>query len=119
MAKDVRARSRKAAGARLTKTNFFTRRLERHFRVLDLWASKACRNFCPYIEFHPDTAHDKVVTISADLLVIFRDRYTLDGSEPGPQSPLYSVPFVIRNTLRYKPSLSGTGESWQSKTKKY
>ena len=66
-----------------------------------------------------DTAHDKVVTISADL-PDSEIRYTLDGSEPGPQSPLYSVPFVINRSQTVKAVLVRDGRIMgESKTKKY
>ena len=98
----------------------FTRRLERHFRILDQLGVKACRNFfSPYIELHPDTAYDKVVTITADL-PDSEVRYTLDGSDPGPRSLLYSEPFVINRSQTVKAVLVRNGKTiGEIKTKKY
>ncbi len=89
----------------------FARRLETHFGRLDRLGVKACRNFfSPYIEFHQDTSHDKVVTITADL-PDSEIRYTLDGSEPGPESTLYTVPFVINRSQEVKAVLVRDGKT--------
>lgn len=89
----------------------FTRRLESHFDRLDRLGVKACRNFfSPYIEFHPDTAHDRVVTISSDL-PDSEIRYTLDGSQPGPESTLYTLPFVINRSQEVKAVLVRDGKT--------
>ena len=88
----------------------FTRRLERHFDRLDALGVGACRNFfSPYIEFHKDTAHDKVVTISSDL-PDSEIRYTLDGSQPGPESALYTLPFVINRSQEVRAVLVRDGK---------
>ncbi len=88
----------------------FTRRLERHFDRLDALGVGACRNFfSPYIEFHQDTAHDKVVTISSDL-PDSEIRYTLDGSQPGPESALYTLPFVINRSQEVRAVLVRDGK---------
>ncbi len=89
----------------------FTRRLESHFDRLDRLGVKACRNFfSPYIEFHPDTAHDRVVTISSDL-PDSEIRYTLDGSQPGSESTLYTLPFVINRSQEVKAVLVRDGKT--------
>lgn len=88
----------------------FTRRLERHFDRLDALGVGACRNFfSPYIEFHQDTAYDKVVTISSDL-PDSEIRYTLDGSQPGPESALYTLPFVINRSQEVRAVLVRDGK---------
>lgn len=89
----------------------FARRLESHFDRLDRLGVKACRNFfSPYIEFHPDTAHDRVVTISSDL-PDSEIRYTLDGSQPGSESTLYTLPFVINRSQEVKAVLVRDGKT--------
>ncbi len=89
----------------------FTRRLESHFDRLDRLGVKACRNFfSPYIEFYPDTAHDRVVTISSDL-PDSEIRYTLDGSQPGSESTLYTLPFVINRSQEVKAVLVRDGKT--------
>ena len=73
----------------------FTRRLEKHFGRLDYMGVGSCRAFfSPFIEFHPDTPQDKVVTISVDAPDA-EIHYTLDGSIPTAASPRYEKPFVI------------------------
>ena len=73
----------------------FTRRLEKHFGRLDYMGVGSCRAFfSPFIEFHPDTPQDKVVTISVDAPDA-EIHYTLDGSIPTASSPKYEKPFVI------------------------
>ena len=73
----------------------FTTRLEKHLGRLDRIGVAYCGAFWnPFIEFHDDTAYDKVVTISVDAPGA-EIRYTLDGSEPDVDSRLYSGPFVI------------------------
>lgn len=73
----------------------FTRRLETHLGRLDRLDVGYCDAFFnPFIEFHDDTAHDKVVTISVDAPGA-EIHYTLDGSIPTVESPVYTMPFVI------------------------
>ncbi len=88
----------------------FTRRLETHFDRLDALGVGACRNFfSPYIEFHKDTEYDKVVTITSDL-PDSEIRYTLDGNIPGPESALYTQPFVINRSQEVKAVLVRGGK---------
>ncbi len=76
----------------------FTRRLERHLKRLDALHVAYCRNFfAPYIKFNPDTKYDKVVTMSVDA-PDSQIHYTLDGSEPTAQSPVYELPFTINRS---------------------
>ena len=98
----------------------FARRLEKHFDRLDCLGVQACRNFfCPFIEFHDDTAYDKVVTISADLPDA-EIRYTLDGSMPGADSFLYETPFTINRSQTVKAILVRDGKVMgEVKTKNY
>ncbi len=98
----------------------FTRRLEAHFARLDRLGVGACRNFfSPYIEFHKDTAYDKVVTITADLPDV-QIRYTLDGSVPGPDSALYEIPFVINRSQTVSAALFRDGKiAGEVKTKSF
>ncbi len=98
----------------------FTRRLEKHFGRLDLLGVESCRNFfSPFIEFHKDTAHDKVVTITADLPDA-EIRYTLDGSTPRADSKLYELPFVINRSQTVTAALFRDGQMvGDIKTKKY
>lgn len=80
----------------------FTHRLERHFKRLDFLGVNYCKAFFdPYIEFHNDTAFDKVVTMSVDAPDA-EIHYTLDGSEPTESSEVYSVPFVINRSQEVK-----------------
>ena len=73
----------------------FTRRLETHLQRLDAAGVGYCRAFFePFIELHRDTEYSKVATISVDAPDA-EIHYTLDGSEPTADSPLYSGPFVI------------------------
>lgn len=98
----------------------FARRLEAHFSRLDILGVAACRNFfSPYIEFHPDTPHNKVVTISADLPDA-AIRYSLDGSLPGADSHLYEGPFSINRSQSVSAVLVREGKTvGEIKTKRY
>lgn len=98
----------------------FARRLEHHFGRLDKFGVRACRNFfCPFIEFHPDTMYNKVVTISSDLPDA-EIRYTLDGSEPNADSFLYETPFTINSSQTVKAILVRDGKVMgEVKTKSY
>ena len=76
----------------------FARRLEHHFARLDALGVGSCKAFFdPYIELHPDTAYDKVVTMTVDAPDA-EIRYTLDGSVPTAQSERYGQPFVIHRS---------------------
>lgn len=76
----------------------FAERMDRHFQRLDAYGVQACKAFYnPYIEFHNDTEYDKVVTISVDAPDA-EIRYTLDGSDPTPESEIYRQPFVINKS---------------------
>lgn len=76
----------------------FARRLEHHFARLDALGVGSCKAFFdPYIELHPDTAYDKVVTMTVDAPDA-EIRYTLDGSVPTAQSERYGQPFVINRS---------------------
>lgn len=76
----------------------FARRLEHHFARLDALEVGSCKAFFdPYIELHPDTAYDKVVTMTVDAPDA-EIRYTLDGSVPTAQSERYGQPFVINRS---------------------
>ncbi|MBQ0093283.1 MAG: family 20 glycosylhydrolase [Bacteroidales bacterium] len=73
----------------------FASRLENHLVRLDELGVGYCDAFFnPYIEFHKDTQYDKVVTISVDAPGA-EIHYTLDGSLPTADSPLYTGPFVV------------------------
>ncbi len=73
----------------------FTRRLETHLGRLDRLGVGYCKAFFnPLIVFHDDTKYSKVVTMSADAPDT-EIRYTLDGSIPDADSPVYDKPFVI------------------------
>lgn len=76
----------------------FTHRLETQFERYDGIGLGYCKAFFnPYIELHKDTEYDKVVTISVDAPDA-EIHYTLDGSVPTPDSPLYELPFVINKS---------------------
>ena len=73
----------------------FTRSLEAHLVRLDYLDVGYCKAFFdPFIEFHKDTEYSKVVSLSVDAPDA-EIHYTLDGSTPTAQSPLYERPFVI------------------------
>lgn len=73
----------------------FTRRLETHLGRLDLLDVGYCKAFWnPFIDFHKDTEYSKVVTMSVDAPDA-EIHYTLDGTTPTAESPLYTGPFVI------------------------
>ena len=73
----------------------FARRLESQFRRYDLIGLGYCKTFYdPFIQLHKDGPYDKIVTISVDAPDA-EIRYTLDGSEPGPESAVYELPFVL------------------------
>ncbi len=76
----------------------FTHRLETQFERYDGIGLGYCKAFFnPFIELHKDTEYDKVVTISVDAPDA-EIHYTLDGSVPTPDSPLYELPFVINKS---------------------
>ena len=80
----------------------FARRLETHFGRLDYLDVGYCDAFFePYIVCHEDTRYSKVVTMSVDAPGA-EIHYTLDGSEPGPDSPVYAKPFVINRSQTVK-----------------
>ena len=73
----------------------FTRRLEKHLGRLDLLGVGYCKAFYnPFIELHKDTQFSKIATISVDAPDA-EIHYTLDGSTPTVDSPVYTGPFVI------------------------
>jgi len=98
----------------------FTRRLERHFSRLDRIGVNACRAFFnPYVEFHDDTRHSKVVTMTVDAPDA-EIRYTLDGSAPTAESMLYDRPFVINRSREVSAAAFRDGRIiGEVKTKKY
>lgn len=76
----------------------FTRRLEKHFGRLDGMDVEYCNAFFnPMIVFNKDTKHNMVVTMTVDApdAVI---HYTLDGSVPTADSPVYELPFSINRS---------------------
>jgi hexosaminidase len=76
----------------------FTRRLEHHFGRLDGLEVGYCKAFFnPMINFHPDTKHNTVVSMTIDAPDA-EIRYTLDGSAPTINSTLYELPFVINRS---------------------
>lgn len=78
----------------------FTRRLEAHLERLDRLDVGYCRNFFdPFIELRKDTEHSKIALLSVDApdAVI---HYTLDGSAPAADSPVYAGPFVVNRQQR-------------------
>ena len=98
----------------------FTRRLETHLGRLDRLGVGYCKAFFnPFIEFHKDTPADKVVTISVDAPDA-EIRYTLDGSEPGPDSRKYELPFVINRNQTVSAAAFRNGKKLgETKTKHF
>ncbi|MCR5518755.1 MAG: family 20 glycosylhydrolase [Bacteroidales bacterium] len=78
----------------------FTRRLETHLGRLDRMDVGYCKAFYdPFIELHKDTQYSKIATISVDAPDA-EIHYTLDGSTPTVQSPIYTGPFVVNRQQR-------------------
>ena len=76
----------------------FTRRLEKHFNRLDGMEVGYCDAFfSPMIVFHKDTPHNMVVTMTVDAPGA-KIHYTLDGSQPTKDSPVYDKPFSINRS---------------------
>ncbi len=76
----------------------FTRRLDKHFERLDGMEVGYCNAFYnPMINFHKDTPHNMVVTMTVDAPDA-KIHYTLDGSKPTPASQVYDKPFVINKS---------------------
>lgn len=76
----------------------FTRRLEKHFNRLDGMEVGYCDAFfSPMIVFHKDTPHNMVVTMTVDAPDA-KIHYTLDGSQPTKDSPVYDKPFSINKS---------------------
>ena len=76
----------------------FTRRLEKHFSRLDGMEVGYCDAFySPMIVFHKDTPHNMVVTMTVDAPDA-KIHYTLDGSTPTKESPVYDKPFSINKS---------------------
>lgn len=76
----------------------FTERLEKHLGRFDRLGVGYCTQFFrPMIELHDDTEYDKVVVMGADAPDV-EIRYTLDGSVPGVDSPLYEEPFPVNRS---------------------
>ena len=76
----------------------FTRRLEKHFDRLDGMEVGYCDAFySPMIVFHKDTPHNMVVTMTVDAPDA-KIHYTLDGSQPTTDSPVYDKPFSINQS---------------------
>ena len=76
----------------------FTRRLEKHFSRLDGMEVGYCDAFySPMIVFHKDTPHNMVVTMTVDAPGA-KIHYTLDGSQPTKDSPVYDKPFSINKS---------------------
>lgn len=76
----------------------FTRRLEKHFDRLDGMEVGYCDAFYnPLIIFHKDTQHNMVVSMTVDAPDA-KIHYTLDGSKPTVDSPVYDKPFSINRS---------------------
>ena len=76
----------------------FTRRLEKHFDRLDGMQVAYCDAFySPMIVFHKDTPYNMVVTMTVDAPDA-KIHYTLDGSMPDADSPVYDKPFSINRS---------------------
>ena len=76
----------------------FARRLEKHFSRLDGMEVGYCDAFySPMIVFHKDTPHNMVVTMTVDAPDA-KIHYTLDGSQPTKDSPVYDKPFSINRS---------------------
>ena len=76
----------------------FAKRLENHFNRLDGMEVGYCKAFFdPMIVFHPDTKHNMVVSMTVDAPGA-EIHYTLDGSTPTIESPLYKIPFTINRS---------------------
>jgi hexosaminidase len=76
----------------------FTRRLEKHFDRLEGMEVGYCDAFfSPMIVFHKDTQHNMVVTMTVDAPDA-KIHYTLDGSQPTKESPIYDRPFSINRS---------------------
>ena len=80
----------------------FTRRLEKHLGRLDRLDVGYCKAFYdPFIELHKDTTYSKIATISVDAPDA-EIHFTLDGSTPTGESPVYTGPFVINRQQTVK-----------------
>ena len=80
----------------------FTRRLETHLGRLDRLDVGYCKAFYdPFIELHKDTTYSKIATISVDAPDA-EIHFTLDGSTPTGESPVYTGPFVINRQQTVK-----------------
>lgn len=76
----------------------FTRRLEKHFGRLDGMGVDYCDAFFnPMIVFHKDTPHNMIVSMTVDVPDA-EIHYTLDGSVPTVDSPVYGIPFSINRS---------------------
>ena len=76
----------------------FTRRLEKHFGRLDGMGVDYCDAFFnPMIVFHKDTPHNMIVSMTVDAPDA-EIHYTLDGSVPTVDSPVYGIPFSINRS---------------------
>lgn len=76
----------------------FTRRLEKHFGRLDGMGVDYCDAFFnPMIVFHKDTPHNMIVSMTVDAPDA-EIHYTLDGSVPTINSPVYGIPFSINRS---------------------
>lgn len=98
----------------------FTERLEVHLKRLSAYGVNYCDAFHePFIETHPDTPADKVVTMSVDAPGA-EIHYTLDGTEPLASSKKYDVPFVINRSQTVKAAAFRDGKRiGKIKTKNY
>ena len=80
----------------------FTRRLETHLGRLDRLDVGYCKAFYdPFIELHKDTTYSKIATISVDAPDA-EIHFTLDGSTPTGESPVYTGPFAINRQQTVK-----------------
>ena len=76
----------------------FTRRLEKHFGRLDGMGVDYCDAFFnPMIVFHKDTPHNMIVSMTVDAPDA-EIHYTLDGSVPTIDSPVYGIPLSINRS---------------------
>jgi nicotinamidase-related amidase len=74
------------------------------FRRAGLWTSDRpteCVRFAPWGRFDRPhfTENETAVTLTAPWLEGCEIRYTVDGSEPVPQSPLYTEPLTVSQTV--------------------
>lgn len=80
----------------------FTQRLEEHFKRLDVLGVNYCKAFYDvFIHLTDDGPYSKVATLFIDSPNT-EIHYTIDGSSPNEESPVYTGPFVINKSTVIK-----------------